>query len=598
MLHDVLRAIANPIRVELLKALAGEGKRLSGLAQELGVGPEHLAYHLRLLRGAGLVTQVHDLYMLTQRGRKVLELLLELESWVRFEEEEPLVVSETGTLRPLRDYLSDEAANLLPPRGRVTKVRRAKIVVEVLNEVSHHGLLVPAHYASAALISRAYREGYCREGESSRDMGVWGDLSGSTGALKLLRESGLEDFALLRLVNFYISPNSGLLSLYIPSYDIDLLGRVVGGEAAPKEIIVRAGTEEESTGGAFIGKVLPFLRSTFVSIVTPPSLFANLFKREGEGAASALTLHSKLLLVLPIYRPDDIEGNLSYLLAKVLNRGGAVLFASQTTVPSSQLLTVDISDKVQAHLGACVISVHQVVQKARKLEKTPWEVLGKIFPRVADLFARLRKAASFSLSRMAEIPPEEVSFRAQVSLVGVEEGFSAWEGVGRDSDEYAYRLASWINELANFFREEAGKTVEDSDNLVVDLALFTPPVIAELSSFWKSSEKLNPLSPFNREAPFEELLFLESVLTRRLGKSLSVLELKSESISAVELAEKASAVLRSGVRLFTFTITGLKKCRVCGYLFGKAALRCPRCQSTLVGSLVREGLLYAAALSA
>ena len=65
---QALAALAHPVRLEAFRALviAGrDGLAQKALAEAVGVGPTNLAFHLKELSGAGLVTQ-------TQAGRFVM----------------------------------------------------------------------------------------------------------------------------------------------------------------------------------------------------------------------------------------------------------------------------------------------------------------------------------------------------------------------------------------------------------------------------------------------------------------------------------------------------------------------------------------------
>ncbi|HEV2528057.1 MAG TPA: helix-turn-helix domain-containing protein [Thermomicrobiales bacterium] len=53
---DVLRIVADPLRLRLLEALRRAPMTVTELAEELGVARTRLYYHVRLLEGAGLVT--------------------------------------------------------------------------------------------------------------------------------------------------------------------------------------------------------------------------------------------------------------------------------------------------------------------------------------------------------------------------------------------------------------------------------------------------------------------------------------------------------------------------------------------------------------
>lgn len=62
MSMEVLKAMANPLRKRLLRALAVAGSgRAADLAQELGVPANKLSFHLRVLAQAGLIQEAPEL---------------------------------------------------------------------------------------------------------------------------------------------------------------------------------------------------------------------------------------------------------------------------------------------------------------------------------------------------------------------------------------------------------------------------------------------------------------------------------------------------------------------------------------------------------
>jgi DNA-binding transcriptional ArsR family regulator len=55
-LYDVLAAIADPVRLELVRELAHGAEHTAGtLAEQVGVSPSTLTHHLRIMRDAGMV---------------------------------------------------------------------------------------------------------------------------------------------------------------------------------------------------------------------------------------------------------------------------------------------------------------------------------------------------------------------------------------------------------------------------------------------------------------------------------------------------------------------------------------------------------------
>ena len=54
-LTDVLLALGDPVRLAIVRELAGSGARPCGTFEHLGVSRSTLSHHLRVLRDAGLV---------------------------------------------------------------------------------------------------------------------------------------------------------------------------------------------------------------------------------------------------------------------------------------------------------------------------------------------------------------------------------------------------------------------------------------------------------------------------------------------------------------------------------------------------------------
>ncbi|MEM4562886.1 MAG: helix-turn-helix domain-containing protein [Thermofilum sp.] len=581
---DVLHALASPIRVNVLKALSRGGKKLSAIAQEVGASPEQLAYHLKQLREAGLVTQADDLYLLSPRGHKALRLILELEIDFLAEENELLVVNSLGTLKPLKVYLDQLAAESCPLKEPGARSKRVKVVAKTLEDLSQHGTLIPAQLAAIVLSANALKEGCSPAGERALKHASGMELEASAGAIQLLSECGLLDFASLRLVNLFTSPDSGVLATYVPSLGSSFLREIVGSSLPLREVVVRV-TEDSSR--EMLEALLALSRYLFVSLILDTEAFPEISREEGFRTQ---TLRS-LLLAVRLRSSADLEGDGAQYIARALNGGTAVLFSFQDLIPSSQMLTWSIKEDVQVHLGACTVSIYQVVRRAERLGKNPLELLEKVISKVGGLFLRLKKIASASLAYLAESLPEKPIFRAQVSLVDVEEGFlgRGLPAGASKPDVYAYQLAEWARELVELSNKKIKQVV---DELSVDITFYAPPEAVNPEFFGVGDRTLDPLSPFRGGRRFEELLSLESLASLRIGSTLSVLEVKADSISAVQLRRMAELLENSGVKLFTVTATGLKYCRTCGNIFGKAALRCPRCQSVRVEPLVRRALLY------
>lgn len=589
VLSDVLRAIASPLRVSIIKALSNEGKKLSAVAQELGITSEQLVYHLKQLREAGLVTQSDNLYMLSPTGRKVLELLLELESDFLEKKDEPLVVDSLGTLQPLRAYLKELIADLCPLNNPGARSKRMKLLTKTLEELSSYGSLIPAQFAALILSAHALREGcfLIKERGTSYSTGYLSStrLEASLSAIRVLSECGLLDFASLKLVNFFISPDTGFLALYTSTPDYKVLRGVISEGPPLREVAVKIDEASQSKGT--LEALLVLSRYLYVSLITNPETFSELSRDENFGSWPL----RNLLLTFLLRHAADIKNDNAQYISQALNRGAATLFSFQDVIPSLQMLAMNTREDAQVHLGACAISVSQVIHRARKLGKDPWELLGKIIPKIEEVFLRLKKQASTSLAPLIESFPQKPVFRAQISLLDVEEGFLASElsadmaGTGT----YAYRLVNWIEELVEFLTQKAQHI---TDELSLDLTFYAPPETVNPEFLKGNATGLTPLSPFKGSRHFEELLLLENLLSLRMNRTLSVLNVRVDTVNTIQLQQVIELVENNNIRLFTLTVTDLKYCRSCGNIFGKTALRCPRCQSARVGSLMRNGLLY------
>lgn len=569
----------------MLKALSSGGKKLSTIAQELGTSPEQLAYHLRQLREAGLVTQANDLYMLSPIGHKALNLILELESDFLVEENEALVIDGLGTLQPLKVYLDKLAAEFCPLKEPGARSKRVKILARTLEDLSQLGNPIPAQLAATVLSAHALREGCLPTGEGAAKHASGVELDASLNAIHLLSESGLLDFASLRLVNLFALPSTGVLAAYVPSLDHKFLSEIIIGSLPLREVVVRvAGAPSRET----LEALLALSRYLSVSLVVDTETFSEMFR---EGRFRQRTLRN-LMLAFHLQRAADLEGDGAQYIAQALSRGTAAIFSFQNLIPSSQMLTVNTTGDVQVHLGACAVSIYQVIRRAGRLGKDPWELLEKVISKVGALFLRLRKVASASLAPLAESLPEKPIFRSQISLVDVEEGFlgSEFSTGSTKPDVYAYQLVEWARDLVELLSRKMQQLV---DEISVDITFYAPPEAANPKFFGVEDGRSNSLSPFKEGRSFEELLSLESLASLRIGSTLSVMDVRASSITAVQLRRTAELIENSGVKLFTVTVTDLKYCRTCGNIFGKAALRCPRCQSVRVEPLVRKALLYA-----
>src|SRR5690625_753931 len=82
--RDMLRALAHPLRMQLLQRLGGRGTaRAADLAADLGVPANSVSYHLRILAKGGAIVEAPEAEIgratseLQSRGHLVCRLLLE-----------------------------------------------------------------------------------------------------------------------------------------------------------------------------------------------------------------------------------------------------------------------------------------------------------------------------------------------------------------------------------------------------------------------------------------------------------------------------------------------------------------------------------------
>jgi DNA-binding transcriptional ArsR family regulator len=80
MANDVFKALAHPLRREIVERLSGGGATVGEVTADFGVSKPTISRHLRLLEEAGLVTRVID--GRTHRLQLRPEALAEASDWI------------------------------------------------------------------------------------------------------------------------------------------------------------------------------------------------------------------------------------------------------------------------------------------------------------------------------------------------------------------------------------------------------------------------------------------------------------------------------------------------------------------------------------
>jgi DNA-binding transcriptional ArsR family regulator len=80
MANDVFKALAHPLRREIVERLSGGGATVGEVTADFGVSKPTISRHLRLLEEAGLVTRVID--GRTHRLELQPEALAQASNWI------------------------------------------------------------------------------------------------------------------------------------------------------------------------------------------------------------------------------------------------------------------------------------------------------------------------------------------------------------------------------------------------------------------------------------------------------------------------------------------------------------------------------------
>ncbi len=79
--RDLLKALADPLRLQIIESLSGGEKCVCDLIQEIGLAQSKISFHLKVLKESGLITD-------RQSGRWVyykldISALNELQLWLK-----------------------------------------------------------------------------------------------------------------------------------------------------------------------------------------------------------------------------------------------------------------------------------------------------------------------------------------------------------------------------------------------------------------------------------------------------------------------------------------------------------------------------------
>ncbi len=584
---EVFRALASPVRLGVLRVLYSERRRLSEIANLLGVSPEQLMYHLKQLKKAQLVSQVNEFYTLTDLGRRVYSLVAELEASLKLAEREPLVLDGKGAPLPLRSYLQALASWISDVE---TRPRRGGGLEGILEDISSlSGDAIPESLVLLISLSRLIKE---RKTEVSRVEEVMrkraGACENSSRALELLGGTRLYDFVLLRLASTYVNPDNGVSLVHVPASRLDHLRALLRGETLPSEITLEI---PDGKGGApealsLLAAVSRFLKTSIVlhaenlDYVIP----------EIERFLGEVTRTHPLLIILA-KSGDEYTTTAFRSLAQMINRGVPVLFGFQELAPSAGMLALEAGESTAIHLGACTVLGPELAAKSRILEREPGDLLKGLAPGIVDLFKLLRRKASL-WGNLVKTGSAETRVVAQIAFAGAEVAYTMLnKGEKMDKHIYAHRLVEWTRGLLAELRECTEEKLAEGG--IRTLYTFFSP--KETITLEKSTGRwaVNNISPFILAGrSFEEALALESRLHMLVKPAPSILEVRLREVSAVQLEHALRLVEKLGVKLFTITKTGIAYCEECGNIFGGGLPRCPRCQSLRLSPLVRVDLSY------
>ena len=583
----IFRALASPVRLRVLRALYSGSKRLSEVANLLGVSPEQLMYHLKQLKNAQLVSQVNEFYTLTDLGRRVYSLVVELEVSLRLAEHEPLVFNGKGAPIPLRLYLQALAFWIY---GVDTRSRRGIRIENLLEEVSSlRSDAAPELSMLLLSLSQLIRErktdvGRVEEVISRR----YGVREKSSRALEILSETRLYDFVLLKLASAFMNPDNGVSLVYVPTPQLEHLRTLLRGETLPSEIVIRIPGDEQSAPET-LGLLAVISRFLRTSIVLHAEALDDILP-ELERILEE-TVRTYPLLIIHAKSSNEFSTTTCRYLTQMINRGVPVLFSFQELVPSAGMFALEIGEDAALHLGSCTVLGPELASKSRILGKELSDLLEGLAPGIIDLFKILKRKASL-WSNLIGMTSTETKIVAQITLAGAEVAYTMLSGSEeKDKHLYDYQL------------------VERSGSLLAELKAFTEEKLAEegvraLYTFFSPRETItlekgagrwvvNNISPFTLVGrSFEETLALESRLHTLVQPAPSILEIRFRELSAVQLEHTLRSLEKLGVRLFTVTKTGITYCEECGNIFGGKLPRCPRCQSVRLTPLVRVDLSY------
>jgi len=76
MIADVVDPVSSPQRLEIMRTLIRGGMPYSALSNATGLKGGNLFFHLRKLKGAGMVVQNGNVYEITEKGHRVIRYLV------------------------------------------------------------------------------------------------------------------------------------------------------------------------------------------------------------------------------------------------------------------------------------------------------------------------------------------------------------------------------------------------------------------------------------------------------------------------------------------------------------------------------------------
>ncbi|MGB9709227.1 ArsR family transcriptional regulator [Infirmifilum uzonense] len=584
-LATILSAVANPHRIMILEFLEQNPRRYGEIAEALGVTQAALAHHLKKLEAAGLVEHKNEVYKTTSLGRKILYLIKNMDV---ISAQDVQVYTTYGFSVPLEEYL-----DLILSSSTVSC--RKRLLSEVVKEVkeaigSDEGVPQSTVNSMAEVYAARLR---CPLKLQGNVLGLMGREI-TEQAVSILSEAGLWDLVRSNLILFDSEWERGASSIFLPSPNSEQLKKILKNAELFSEIVLKISPE---TGGE-INYLLDLL------LAASPSGSATLLmdiSQTGELTGSILsTIETRLPLgnIILVFKGwEHVSEKMILLLTRLINSGLQVVFSSGNIFPSGRLYAFKDDDTPTIHFGAASFNMPFVLDRKRVLSD-PRDFIAAAFSPLERIVSSYKKLA-MRITRVIELDlSREPSYTFHLTFAGLEAGLllhmPVFSQTFDDPKSYKRLVLSYASELLE-------ETINHStaDDVPIFSTFYTPvPYLSFLTAFhYKHNNHLNinPLSPFsfNRKLrTAENLLELESSLQGILRDSISILDIRTVSLTGTRLKEIFMLAQRKGLKQFTITLTGLYVCNTCGHVIPSRASRCPRCYSRDLSGMVKPQLFY------